>query len=111
MGPKVADCIALFSMDKSTAIPVDTHVFQIATRDYGLKMKTLTMKGYQQVRDVFVKRFGAYAGWAHSVLFAADLGEGTFEFDTVKKEGSSRETTPRKKVKVEKRDDDDEYIG
>ena len=30
VGRKVADCVALFSMDKAGTIPVDTHVFQIA---------------------------------------------------------------------------------
>jgi N-glycosylase/DNA lyase len=32
VGRKVADCVALFSMDKPECIPVDTHVFQIAKR-------------------------------------------------------------------------------
>ncbi|KAG9458820.1 hypothetical protein H6P81_003328 [Aristolochia fimbriata] len=32
VGPKVAACIALFSLDQHQAIPVDTHVWQIATR-------------------------------------------------------------------------------
>lgn len=30
IGPKVAACVALFSLDKHDAIPVDTHVWQIA---------------------------------------------------------------------------------
>lgn len=30
VGRKVADCIALFSLDKLDIIPVDTHVWQIA---------------------------------------------------------------------------------
>ena len=29
IGPKVADCILLMSLDKPDAIPVDTHMFQI----------------------------------------------------------------------------------
>lgn len=73
VGPKVADCIALFSMDKPSCIPVDTHVLQIATRDYGLKIKTLNAKTYASIGDTFEKVFGEHAGWAHSVLFAADL--------------------------------------
>ncbi len=32
VGNKVADCIALFSLDKADCVPVDTHVFQIAKR-------------------------------------------------------------------------------
>ena len=34
VGRKVADCVALFSLDQTDAIPVDTHVHQIAVRDY-----------------------------------------------------------------------------
>lgn len=29
VGPKVAACIALFSLDQHHAIPVDTHVWQV----------------------------------------------------------------------------------
>lgn len=29
VGPKVAACIALFSLDKNQAIPVDTHVWKV----------------------------------------------------------------------------------
>lgn len=34
VGPKVADCVALFSLDQSEAVPVDTHVRDICVRDY-----------------------------------------------------------------------------
>ena len=34
IGKKVADCIALFSLDCKGAIPVDTHVYQIFNRLY-----------------------------------------------------------------------------
>lgn len=30
VGPKVAACIALFSLDQHHAIPVDTHVWQVS---------------------------------------------------------------------------------
>ena len=29
MGPKVAACVALFSLDKHSLVPVDTHVWQV----------------------------------------------------------------------------------
>ncbi len=32
--PQVAACICLFSLDKTAAIPVDTHVWQLAARYY-----------------------------------------------------------------------------
>lgn len=75
VGHKIADCVCLFSLDKPQAIPVDTHVWQIAQRDYlpELQARSLTEKVYWQVGDFFRARFGAYAGWAHNVLFAAEL--------------------------------------
>lgn len=75
VGHKIADCVCLFSLDKPQAIPVDTHVWQIARRDYlsELQGRSLTEKVYRQVGDFFRARFGAYAGWAHNVLFAAEL--------------------------------------
>eukprot|EP01038_Epipyxis_sp_PR26KG_P009609 gene9609-12940_t len=81
VGRKVADCVALFSLDQSSAIPVDTHVWQIAIRDYApaLQMsKSLTPMIYEQVGNVFRERFSSdqkYAGWAHSILFAAELSQ------------------------------------
>ena len=47
IGAKVADCIALFSLDSFSSVPVDTHVLQIAVRDYKFpkpQSKTLTKK-------------------------------------------------------------------
>ena len=34
VGPKVADCIALFALKQHQAVPVDVHVWRIVTRDY-----------------------------------------------------------------------------
>ncbi|KAI8056287.1 DNA glycosylase [Gilbertella persicaria] len=75
VGPKVADCVCLMSLDHSESIPVDTHVWQIALRDYGFKnkAKTLNQKLYVEVGNHFRVLFGDYSGWAHSVLFTADL--------------------------------------
>lgn len=75
VGPKVADCVCLMSLDKHDCVPVDTHVWQIAQRDYkfGRNYKTLTKTAYEAVGDFFRNTWGEYAGWAHSVLFTADL--------------------------------------
>ena len=66
------------SLDQPSAIPVDTHIWQIATRDYkfkhkGKKVSSLTKDVYNGIGDLFRGLWGEYAGWAHSVLFTADL--------------------------------------
>lgn len=75
IGPKVAACVALFSLDQHHAIPVDTHVWQLATRYITpeLSGERFTPKLSRNVSEAFVKRFGKYAGWAQTVLFIAEL--------------------------------------
>ena len=51
-------------------------VWQIAQRDYKFgrgKHKSLTKTTYDAVGDHFRELWGKEAGWAHSVLFTADL--------------------------------------
>ncbi|KAH8050664.1 8-oxo-7,8-dihydroguanine DNA N-glycosylase [Aureococcus anophagefferens] len=75
VGPKVADCVALFSLDQADAVPVDTHVWRIARRDFDPTLDdvaSITPKVYDRVGDLFRDRFDN-AGWAHTVLFAAEL--------------------------------------
>ncbi|PPQ63066.1 hypothetical protein CVT24_005921 [Panaeolus cyanescens] len=76
VGRKVADCILLMSLDK-------VHIFReycykIALKHYGLKSSgkgkaTMTPKLYEEVHSKFFTIWGEYAGWAHTVLFTADL--------------------------------------
>ncbi|XP_055833055.1 N-glycosylase/DNA lyase OGG1 [Solanum dulcamara] len=75
VGPKVAACIALFSLDQHHAIPVDTHVWKIATRYLlpELAGTSLTPKLHNRVADAFVRTYGKYAGWAQTLLFIAEL--------------------------------------
>lgn len=63
------------SLDHPGSIPVDTHVWQIALRDYGFNKrgKSLTSQLYIQVGDHFRTLFGDYAGWAHSVSFTTSF--------------------------------------
>lgn len=77
VGPKVADCVCLMGLGWGESVPVDTHVWQIAQRDYkfGKKAKTFNKAMYDAVGDHFRGMWGKYAGWAHSVLFTADLRE------------------------------------
>lgn len=147
VGRKVADCVALFSMGRCDAVPVDTHVWTMACRDFraetlpplaraekqgtassgasasasatqalgsaaaaaaastssgeagqeqprsprgkGGRKKaplpllrsseelqaaaSLTPRVYESVGELFRQRFGSHAGWAHCVMFAAEL--------------------------------------
>ncbi|KZO97918.1 DNA glycosylase, partial [Calocera viscosa TUFC12733] len=78
VGPKVADCVLLMSLDQPGVVPVDTHVLQIAVRHYGLragKGKGMTPALYAAIGERFAQVWGEYAGWAQGVVFAGDLRE------------------------------------
>ncbi|XP_070531601.1 N-glycosylase/DNA lyase-like [Ptychodera flava] len=99
VGSKVADCVCLMSLDKHSAIPVDTHVWQIASRDYMPKLtktKSLTDKVYKEIGDFFRNLYGDYAGWAHSVLFSADLKK----FQDLKTKKIRQDTQPIRKKRL-----------
>lgn len=81
------------------AIPVDTHVYQIAARFYMPKLakqKTVTEKVYNEIGEHFRGLFGPLAGWAHTVLFCADLKK--FQNGEVadKKNGETKKSKRRK---------------
>ena len=71
IGEKVADCICLFSLGKPDAVPVDTHVRQIACSLFApeLAFKSLTPRVYAAIAAAYRDRFGAHAGWAQQYLF------------------------------------------
>ncbi len=75
IGPKLADCICLFALHHTEAVPVDTHLWQAAVRHYfpHWKGKALTEQRYKAVGDLFRDRFGTLAGWAHQYLFYDNL--------------------------------------
>lgn len=106
VGPKVADCVCLMGLGWGEAVPVDTHVWQIAMRDYKFggksKNRTLTKALYDAVGDHFRELWGSQAGWAHSVLFTADLR--TFS-DRLVEKAPKEDVTAEVAVKVETKDD------
>lgn len=80
VGAKVADCVCLMALDKAEAVPIDVHVWRMATRHYLphlRSLKNLSAAAYKEIGDHFRERFGSYAGWAQSVLFTSDLKKHT----------------------------------
>ena len=75
IGPKLADCIALFGFGFSEAVPVDTHIWKAATRLYFPQHagSPLTSQKYEEFATFFRNRFGEHAGWAHQALFYDSL--------------------------------------
>ena len=80
VGLKVADCVALFSLEKLEAFPVDVWIKRAILRHYAnhferdfirkisLK-KSLTMADYERLSLFGQEYFGVYAGYAQEYLF------------------------------------------
>ena len=59
---QVADCVCLMSLNKFEAVPVDTHIWQVAMRDYKPQLasgKSLTNVVYQEIGNLY-KFLNAY---------------------------------------------------
>jgi N-glycosylase/DNA lyase len=71
IGRKIADCIALFSLDADAAVPVDTHIWRIAKTHYAPELRdaSLTPANYERAAAALQRKFGPYAGWAQQTLF------------------------------------------
>ncbi len=74
VGPKVADCIMLFSMKKLEVFPIDVWVKRVMTELYASeinKEKALTKinPNNQQILEFAQNRFGKLAGLAQQYLF------------------------------------------
>jgi N-glycosylase/DNA lyase len=80
VGLKVADCVLLFSLEKTEAFPVDVWVKRVVLNHYSdqfpdvlvEKMRShnsLTNGEYLKISDFARTYFGAYAGYAQEYLF------------------------------------------
>ncbi|MCL5960591.1 MAG: 8-oxoguanine DNA glycosylase [Chloroflexi bacterium] len=75
VGPKIADAVCLFALDKDEAVPVDLHIWRVTQKLYrpDFRGRSLTPKIYETVGDYWRERFGRYAGWAQQYLYYADV--------------------------------------
>ena len=71
IGPKIADCIALFALDKLQAFPVDTHVKKAATRHFFASQPLPTDRHLVAWAQAY---FGVNAGYANQLLFQSQWG-------------------------------------
>lgn len=63
VGPKVADCIMLFSMKKTDAFPVDTWIKKVMHELY------IDSTSITKINEYATQKFGTYAGIAQQYLF------------------------------------------
>lgn len=66
IGDKVADCIALFSLDHLQACPVDVRIARAMKERYGVS------GSYKKVSEHARRHFGRYAGYAQEYLYLAE---------------------------------------
>jgi len=80
VGPKVADCVLLFSLDQLEAFPVDVWMKHIILEFYHdhfesgfvrkvLGKTSLTPREYEKINSFGRRHFGKYAGYAQEYLF------------------------------------------
>ncbi len=65
IGPKIADCICLFALDKTEAFPVDRWVERATERYFPPQERPFGEDLVMWAQD----RFGRYAGYANQFLF------------------------------------------
>jgi N-glycosylase/DNA lyase len=84
VGPKVADCVLLYSLGQDSAFPIDVWIARELARSYprlfarDLRRKLsvegkarLTLRDYDRVSESARKHFGSYAGYAQQYLYMA----------------------------------------
>ncbi|XP_049955518.1 N-glycosylase/DNA lyase isoform X1 [Schistocerca serialis cubense] len=101
VGFKVADCICLMSLGHLNAVPVDTHIHQVAKQHYMKSLrnaKTLSNTLYLDIMKFFQDIHGPDAGWAQTVLFCADLKNIGNE-QTPEENGTGETKTKKKRTK------------
>lgn len=85
VGPKVADCVLLFSLSKLEAFPIDVWISRALTQYYGgllagqipsaeveklRRSQPLSPRQYELVSRIMREYYGKYAGYAQEYLYA-----------------------------------------
>lgn len=84
VGLKIASCIALYSLEKFDAVPMDVHMIRAGRNHYlnhkrnkqstkGLEKGNLSKDKMIQFMNVFKDIFGDKAGWAQMALYSSQL--------------------------------------
>lgn len=70
VGPKVADCALLFSLDKLEAFPVDVRIIRIMSEQYAQQLSSSSPSArFRRISDFGRAYFGEYAGYAQEYLY------------------------------------------
>ena len=93
VGPKVANCVALSSLQRYDAVPMDVHMIKIVKTHYN--------------NDVlaFEKLFQQYAGWAQLILFTSQVfstkptSNKAFKLQKVKQPANKENAIKKRKYK------------
>lgn len=70
VGPKVADCVALFGFGHLEAFPIDARISKCLKERYGIE------GSYKKMSDFGRERFGRYAGYAQEFLYHSSVING-----------------------------------
>jgi N-glycosylase/DNA lyase len=87
VGPKVAACVALYSLGCFDVVPQDVHMNRMIATHYG------NLQHYQSL-------FGEFSGWVQSVLFTAKVFDDNKKSKTTKKKRNIENLT-NNEIKIE----------
>lgn len=97
VGDKVANCVALFSLEKPEAFPVDVWIHRVLEETYPSEIRAFRRRllrragqnrpqrgqrkdgaivARDRLREWAQERFGPYAGWANHYLFHGRRSQG-----------------------------------
>ncbi|XP_078035515.1 8-oxoguanine DNA glycosylase [Augochlora pura] len=98
VGPKVADCICLMSLGHLEAVPVDTHIKQIALSNYLPHLRQQKSISNEEVANHLRKLWGPLAGWAQAVVFCAKINNTDAPVALKSKRKEHSKKSPKKKI-------------